>query len=182
MMLGWREKALALGWSTQELDTLQDLLESPHREVAVEHVGRWAMQLCSRATFKIDGTDKHGTTHTHALPFERRYLHHRRPTAGLIRAQADDLSSWCPIHADQCAHSTRGCVRQGEQPVIGLEIGDYKLNFEKSAVVSAPTTEVLHARPVPARKKRREALYQDNCFCQVKILTGRLPLPHNPRQ
>lgn len=173
----WYHKARGLGWPEQELDSFQNLFESPHRTVTVEQVGSWTLQVCIRTVLDLDGIDVHGVTRTHSIPFERRHTWRRQPIPATLESQPVDPTDWCPAHADRCARSTRACVRSDEQPVILLEIGPYKVSYEPIAALPAPTPEILHAPTIPARKKKKSSILPG----QLPLLTGRaLPAPEPP--
>lgn len=178
MITDWHEQAQKLGWEARELDTFQTLMGGSHRTVVVEQAERWTIQVCAHSVFHIEGIGRDGAVHTRAVPFERRYLWHRSPVPATIETPGDVQGDWCAIHGNLCAHSVSGCERSAEERVLTLEIGPYKVESGKSAIVPAPTNEVLHVAQRKARKKKKGVPLPGQLALSTRVLLApELPTP-----
>lgn len=131
-MEAWQQKAYDLGWSDAEIAELMTLLNTGHRDTQVEEVTTWAINLRSSTEFVFHGVGVDGTPRPRTTLFVRSWTWRRHAMPCITVSAIEHQTDWCPIHGNNCARTARGCVRNGEPPLIQLELAAFEINPAKT--------------------------------------------------
>jgi len=162
-LTNWREQASLQGWTEQELQGFESLLNSRHHTCRVTEVLAMTITVVTEAVLRIEGLDVAGNPQTRMIHRARSWVWRKHPMPALkfhdSSKEGYEARPWCPAHAYACPHTPCSLVINHPGSVVEVEYGNVAYpDFDpppKEVPVASSSSSPL-SKPLPKKPKHKK--------------------------